>query len=65
MDFLNSNTGFAHDISEFLLIGVESVCRWVGIASVQQPQDDRILIFWKHRTLLHNPAKNVTRFQVA
>jgi len=64
-NLLKSDSGFAHDVTEPLLVVVERLGRRVGIASMLKPQDDGVHLLREDRTLLHDPAEDVAWLHVA
>ena len=54
-----------HDVSQLLFVDGDGLRGGVGVAAMKQLEEDGVLLFGKHGTLLHDPAQDVGRLLVA
>jgi hypothetical protein len=64
-DVSDCNAGMFHDVSQLLFVDRDGLRGGVGVAAMKQLEEDGVLLFGKHGTLLHDPAQDVGRLLVA
>ncbi len=64
-DVSDCDAGVFHDVSQLLFVDGDGLRGGVGVAAMKQLEEDGVLLFGKHGTLLHDPAQDVGRLLVA